>query len=60
MKVVTVGKALLRRKSDGKYLILRGGAWEGRPERSQKPDLPGGGVEAHESPQTGCAREIKE
>ncbi len=60
MRVLNVGKALIRRKSDGKYLILTSSKWEERPERSQKPDLPGGVVEIGETPEQGCAREIQE
>ena len=60
MRFLNVGKAILRRKSDGKYLILRSSKWEERPDRSQQPDLPGGVVEKGETPEIGCAREIQE
>lgn len=60
MRVLSVAKALIRRKSDGKYLILTSSKWEERPDRSQKPDLPGGVVEAGETPEQGCAREVYE
>ncbi len=54
-----VGKVLARR-SDGKYLTLRGGVWPERPDRSQKPDIPGGMVEAGETLYEGAARELQE
>ncbi len=60
MRVITVGKAVIRRSTDGKYLILISSKWEERPDRSEKPDLPGGVVETGETPQEGCAREIME
>jgi len=60
MSILNVGKALIRRKTDGKYLILTSSKWEERPDRSQKPDLPGGTVEAGETIEQGCAREIQE
>lgn len=60
MRTLNVAKAILRRSSDGKYLILTGSKWEERPDRSEKPDLPGGVVEAGESPEQGCAREVHE
>ncbi len=60
MRFLNVAKAILRRKSDGKYLILRASKWEERPDRSQQHDLPGGVVEKNETPEIGCMREIQE
>lgn len=60
MRVVNVSKLVVRRKSDGKYLLLRSSQWEERPDRSQKPDLPGGVVEAGERIEEGAARELAE
>lgn len=60
MQPLNTCKAIIRRKTDGKYLVLQGSKWEERPDRSQKPDLPGGIVEAGESMEAGCAREIQE
>jgi len=54
-----VAKALIR-NADGKFLMLRSSKWEENPERSLKPDLPGGMVEAGETPQQGVAREVYE
>lgn len=52
-------KAIIR-SADGRYLVLTSSKWEERPDRSQKPDLPGGMVEADETPQQGVAREVLE
>lgn len=60
MRVLNVAKVLIRRKSDGKYLVLRSGKWEERPDRSQKPDLAGGVVEEGETIPQGAAREVYE
>lgn len=60
MRILNIGKAIIRRKSDGKYLMLRGSVWPERPDRSQKPDLPGGAVEDGESIEEGCIREVME
>lgn len=51
---------VLVRRADGKYLILRGSKWEERPDRSQKPDLPGGLVDAGETCEQGAIRELRE
>lgn len=55
-----IGKALVRRATDGKYLILVSSKWPERPDRSQKPDLPGGLVEEGETFEQGCVREVRE
>lgn len=60
MNIVNVGKVLLRRNTDGKYLILRGSKWEERPDRSLKPDLPGGTVEPGETFEQASTREVFE
>jgi 8-oxo-dGTP pyrophosphatase MutT (NUDIX family) len=57
---VNVAKVLVRRRTDGKYLLLRGSLWSERPDRSQQPDLPGGTVEVGESMIEGCLRELME
>ena len=59
-KTGTVAKAIIRRRSDGAYLVLWSSKWPERPERSQKPDFPGGEVESGETPEVGCVREILE
>lgn len=60
MPIVNIAKTLIRRQSDGKYLILRSSVWEERADRSQQPDLPGGTVEPGEAILTGAVREIFE
>lgn len=59
MKLRRAAKALIRRK-DGRYLILTSSIWEDNPARSQKPDLPGGIIEASESIEQGLNRELQE
>lgn len=59
MERVNIAKVLIRR-ADGKYLILRSSKWEERPDRSEKPDLPGGLVEAGETHEVGAVREVQE
>lgn len=60
MKLRRAAKALIRRKTDGRYLILTSSKWEENPARSQKPDLPGGVVEDGESIEEGLIRELEE
>lgn len=60
MEIQCSAKALLRRKSDGKYLILTSSEWEENPRRSQAPDLPGGLIEAGETIEEGLSRELEE
>lgn len=60
MKLLHAAKILLRRRSDGKYLILWSSKWEENPARSQKPDLPGGIVEPGETMEQGLLRELRE
>ena len=59
---VTVAKVILAAKTDTetKYLILRSSEWEDQPDRSLKPDLPGGEVEKGESIYQAASRELKE
>lgn len=45
---------------DGQYLVLVGSEWKERPDRSLKPDLPGGLIEPGEALEDGLAREIRE
>ncbi|HCR55511.1 TPA: hypothetical protein DIV49_00915 [Candidatus Saccharibacteria bacterium] len=54
-----IAKVLLK-NSEGKYLILRGSVWPERPDRSQKPDVPGGMVDPGETHVDGAVREMKE
>lgn len=60
MQIRRGAKALLRRNSDGKYLMLTCSLWPENPRRSQKPDLPGGIIEPYEAIEEGLIREIKE
>lgn len=60
MKLRHAAKAVLRRRSDGKYLILWSSEWKENPRRSHQPDLPGGIVEPGESITDGLRREIQE
>lgn len=60
MHYVRVAKTVIRRRSDGKYLVLRCSLWPERPDRSQKPDLAGGAVELGETFEQGAIRELKE
>lgn len=60
MEIRSAAKALIRRSSDGKYLILTSSIWEENPRRSQQPDLPGGLVEAGETVTKGLQRELQE
>ena len=60
MRVLNLSKVIVRRASDGKYLLLRSSKWEERPDRSQKPDFPGGMVERGEQSHEGAARELQE
>lgn len=53
-------KVLIRRTSDGKYLLLTSSLWPENPRRSQMPDLPGGVIETHETIKEGLLREVKE
>lgn len=60
MKLRRAAKIVIRRESDKKYLILWSSKWEEKPHRSQKPDLPGGVIEEHESMIDGLLREVRE
>lgn len=60
MKLQHAAKVLLRRRGDGKYLMLWSSKWEENPARSQKPDLPGGIVEEGETMDQGLLREVRE
>jgi 8-oxo-dGTP pyrophosphatase MutT (NUDIX family) len=59
-QIKRAAKALIRRKSDGKYLILTCSLWPENPRRSQKPDLPGGSIKRGENIEDGLLREILE
>ncbi|HEY0965530.1 MAG TPA: NUDIX domain-containing protein [Candidatus Saccharimonadales bacterium] len=59
MHYVRVAKSVIRR-ADGKYLVFRCSEWPERPDRSLKPDLPGGAVELGESLEQGVSREVRE
>ncbi len=58
--IVNAGQVIVRRKTDGRYLVLRASQWPERPDRSQKPDLPGGEIEPGETLQGGTTRELEE
>lgn len=60
MQHVNISKILIRNKTDGTYLILRSGEWPERPDRSLKPDLPGGLVDPGEDHYDAMIREVKE
>ena len=51
---------LVVRNSEGSYLLLRSSEWPGRPDRSLKPDLPGGELEDGEDIESVAKRELKE
>lgn len=59
MQRINVAKVLVR-NSDGKYLVLRGSVWPERPDRSQKPDMPGGMVHEGETHMQAAIREVLE
>lgn len=58
--VERAAKALIRRRTDGKYLVLTCSLWPENPRRSQKPDLPGGTIELDECIEEGLLRELEE
>ncbi len=60
MKLRHAAKAVIRRRTDGKYLVLWSSEWPENPRRSHQPDLPGGIVEAGESIEQGLLREVQE
>lgn len=60
MRILNLAKVIVRRSSDGNYLVLRSSKWEERPDRSEKPDLAGGMVEPGESIIGGAVRELQE
>lgn len=59
-QIQRAAKILIRRRTDGRYLILTCSVWPENPRRSQQPDLPGGLVEPHERIEDGLVREIHE
>ena len=59
MRIVDTTKVLVRNK-EGKYLVLRCSEWPDRPDRSLKPDLPGGEVDSGEDYERAAMREVKE
>lgn len=59
MQHIGVAKVLVR-NSEGKYLILRGSVWSERPDRSQKPDFPGGMADEGETHAQAAVRELFE
>lgn len=60
MELRSAAKILIRRKTDGRYLVLTSSKWEENPLRSQAPDLPGGLVEDGETITEGLQRELQE
>jgi len=60
MKLRHAAKALIRRRSDNKYLIMWSSEWKENPRRSHQPDLPGGIVEDGETMEQGLLREVSE
>lgn len=60
MKLRHAAKVVVRRRTDGKYLVLWSSEWKENPRRSHQPDLPGGIVEEGESVVDGLCREVQE
>lgn len=60
MRLRHAAKVIVRRRSDGKYLILWSSEWKENPRRSHQPDLPGGIVEDGETIEEGLLREVQE
>lgn len=60
MQTRSAAKAIIRRKTDGRYLLLTSSEWEENPRRSHNPDLPGGLVEDGETVEEGLIREVAE
>jgi len=56
---IRVAKVIVLNEND-KVLLLRISDWPERPDKSHKPDLPGGEVEVNESSELGVARELLE
>ncbi|HEV7952003.1 MAG TPA: NUDIX domain-containing protein [Candidatus Saccharimonadales bacterium] len=59
MQRESVAKILILNDQD-EVLVLRIGEYEGYPEKSHKPDLPGGLVDPGESEHQGVVREVLE
>lgn len=59
-KHLKAAEILLRRESDGHYLILRSSEWPERPDRSRKLDLPGGLIDDGETASAAVVRELFE
>ncbi len=60
IEIERAAKALIRRRTDGKYLLLTCSLWPENPRRSQQPDLPGGIIEPGEYIEDGLLREVRE
>lgn len=60
IEIERAAKALIRRGTDGRYLMLTCSLWPENPRRSQQPDLPGGVIEPGEYIEDGLLREVRE
>lgn len=60
VEIQRAAKVLIRRQTDGRYLTLTCSEWPENPRRSQKPDFPGGNIEAGEQIEEGLQREVQE
>ena len=59
-EIQRAAKVLVRRRTDGRYLMLTCSEWRENPRRSQKPDFPGGNITANEQIEEGLQREVQE